>query len=307
MYDVVIIGGGPAGVSAGVYSSRKKLKTLVITETIGGQSSVSASIENWIGDISIQGFAFGQKLEKHLEAQEGIEIQKMTKVLSVEKQENTFQITTSKEEVIQTKTVIIATGGRHRHLNIPGEEKFVGKGVVFCSTCDAPFFKEKTVAVVGAGNSGLEACQDLFPYAKKIYLLSNTDRLGGDVITQEEVKKHPKVEVIYNAVTQEILGENVVSGLRYQDEQKQEQKELSLEGVFVEIGMVPNTDFIKDIVPCNEYGEIIVDHRTGETQTSGIFAAGDATDTKYRQNNISAGQGVIASLSAYDWIKKNFS
>ncbi len=304
MYDVIIIGGGPAGVSAGIYASRKKLKTLLLTDTVGGQSSVSASIENWIGDISLKGFEFAQKLEKHLRAQEDIEIQTMVRVETVESIDGGFRVHTKKEEIFETKTLIIATGGKHRHLNVPGEETFMGKGVVYCSTCDAPFFKNKTVAVVGAGNSGLEACQDLFPYAEKIYLLSNTERLGGDGVLQEEIKAHPKVEIVYNALTKEILGQSVVTGLLYQDILTKKEKTIILDGVFVEIGMVPNTDFLGDLVNRNTFGEIILNHRTGETSAQGIFGAGDATDVLYKQNNISAGQGALASLSAYDYIKK---
>lgn len=304
MYDVIIIGGGPAGVSAGVYASRKKMKTLLLTDTIGGQSSVSASIENWIGDVSLKGFEFAQKLEKHIRSQEDIEIQTMTKVASVESIDGGFRVLTKKDESFETKTLIIATGGKHRHLDVPGEEKFMGKGVVYCSTCDAPFFRNKKVAVVGAGNSGLEACQDLFPYAEKIYLLSNSERLGGDTVLQEEIKTHEKVEILYNALTKEILGESVVTGLVYEDIATKEEKTITLDGVFVEIGMVPNTDFLGDLVKRNNFREIILDHRTGETSAPGIFGAGDATDVLYKQNNISAGQGALAALSAYDFVKK---
>lgn len=304
MYDVIIIGGGPAGVSAGVYASRKKMKTLLLTDTIGGQSAVSASIENWIGDVSLKGFEFAQKLEKHIRSQDDIEIQTMTKVESVESIDGGFRVLTKKDESFETKTLIIATGGKHRHLNVPGEEKFMGKGVVYCSTCDAPFFRNKKVAVVGAGNSGLEACQDLFPYAEKIYLLSNSERLGGDAVLQEEIKTHEKMEIFYNALTKEILGQTVVTGLVYEDIATKEEKTITLDGVFVEIGMVPNTDFLGDLVKRNNFREIILDHRTGETSAPGIFGAGDATDVLYKQNNISAGQGALAALSAYDFVKK---
>lgn len=304
MYDVVIIGGGPGGVAAGVYSARKKMKTLFLTDTIGGQSSVSATIENWIGDITIKGFEFAQKLEKHLRAQEDIEIKTGEKVAAVKKREQDFVVETEKGETFETKSVVVTSGGRHRHLDVPGEEKFVGKGVVYCSTCDAPFFKEKTVAVVGSGNSGLEACQDLFPYAKKIYLLSRARELTGDPLTQKEVVEHEKVEVIYSADTKEVLGENAVSGLTYENLETKEIRKLEVQGVFVEIGMVPNTELVKDLVKMNNYGEIIIDHRTGETNVPGIFAAGDATDAAFKQNNISTGQGVIAALSAYEYVKK---
>lgn len=302
MYDVVIIGGGPAGVSAGVYSARKKMKTLFLTDTIGGQSSVSATIENWIGEVSIKGFEFAKKLEEHLRAQEDIEIQTGVIVKAIIKKRTGFEIEMEKGEKYETKSVILTTGGKHRHLNVPGEEKFIGHGVVYCSTCDAPFFRGKTVAVVGGGNSGLEACQDLYPYAEKIYLLSRGE-LTGDPLLQEEVKNNPKVEVIHHVDTKEILGEAVVSGVRYLDTQTQEEKTLEAQGVFVEIGMVPNTDLLANLVERNTYGEIAIDHRTCATSQPGIFAAGDATDVAYKQNNISAGYGTLAALSAYDYVK----
>lgn len=303
MYDTIIIGGGPAGVAAGVYATRKKMKTLLLTDTIGGQSSVSATIENWIGEVSIKGFEFAQKLEKHLRAQEGIEIHTGVRVKAVVDKGAGFEVEMEKGEKYETKSVILAMGGKHRHLNVPGEEKFIGHGVVYCSTCDAPFFRGKTVAVVGGGNSGLEACQDLYPYAEKIYLLSRGD-LTGDPLLQEEVKNHEKVTVIYNVETKEIMGESAVSGIRYADTQTQEEKILEAQGVFVEIGMVPNTDLVADLADRNTYGEIIIDHRTCATSRAGLFAAGDATDVLYKQNNISAGYGTIAALSAYEYVKR---
>lgn len=303
MYDTIIIGGGPGGVSAGVYAARKKMKTLFLTDMIGGQSSVSATIENWIGEVSIKGFEFAQKLEKHLRAQEDIEIQTATKVKSVQKTASGFIVETEKGETFETKSVILAVGGRHRHLNIPGEDKFVGHGVVYCSTCDAPFFRGKTVAVVGGGNSGLEACQDLYPYAEKIYLISLRG-LTGDALLQEEVKNNPKVEVVSVSGTKEILGESVVSGIVYTDAETKEEKTLNVQGVFVEIGMVPNTEFVSGLVSRNASGEIIIDHRLCTTSEPGVFATGDATDIAFKQNNISAGYGAIAALSAYEYVKK---
>lgn len=302
MYDVIIIGGGPAGVSAGVYVARKKMKSMLIAEAIGGQSSVSATIENWIGDVSLKGFEFAQKLEKHLRAQEDIEVKSGERVKSIAKAGEIFRVETEKGETFETKTVIFATGGKHRHLDVPGEEKFIGKGVVYCSTCDAPFFRGKTVAVVGGGNSGLEACQDLYPYAEKIYLLSRGE-LTGDPVLQEEVKNHEKVEVIYDADTKEILGETNVTGLTYADMKSGETKTIEVGGVFVEIGMVPNTDLVAELVERNKYGEIVIDHRTCATSCPGIFSAGDATDALYKQNNISAGYGTTSALSAYDYVK----
>lgn len=302
MYDVIVIGGGPAGVSAGIYSSRKQLKTLVISESFGGQSTVSAGVENWIGEISIPGWQLGKKFEDHLRAQEGIEI-RTERATKIDPKDGGY-VVTADGGAHETKTVILALGGRHRHLDVPGEEKFAGKGVVYCSTCDAPFFKGKSVAVVGGGNSGLEAVEDLLPYAEKITLLAIGDALKGDEVTKEKILADSRVSVIYHAKTLEIRGEEKVAGIRYEDTETGETKELPVDGVFVEIGMVPNSDLAKGLVDLSEYGEVKVDARTFSTSLPGIFAAGDITDTPYRQNNISAGQGVVAALSAYDYIRR---
>src|SRR6185369_6136697 len=214
MYDVVIIGGGPGGVAAGVYASRKQLKTLFITENFQSQSVVSSGIENWIGTISVTGFEFGQMLEKHLRAQEGLEIRTDERAVKVEEKESGgYVIETTKGERYDTKTIIIASGGRHRHLNVPGEEKYSGKGVVYCSTCDAPFFRNKKVAVVGGGNAGLEAVEDLLPYASEIVLIIRSGELKGDQITQDTVLASPKVTVMFHTVIEEILGDKKVDGI----------------------------------------------------------------------------------------------
>ena len=305
MYDVVIIGGGPGGVAAGVYAARKQLKTLFITENFLSQSVVSASIENWIGTVTIPGWEFGQALEKHLRAQENIEIMTGEKVGKIETlPEGGYGVMTEKGGRYESRTVIVASGGRHRHLDIPGEEKWNGKGVVYCSTCDAPFFRGKKTVVIGSGNSALEAVEDLIPYASEIALLVRSDALKGDQITQETIMASEKVHVIYHALSQEIFGEKKVSGLRYKDTETGEEKTIATDGVFIEIGMIPNTEFVKNLLVLNERGEIVVDPRTAAASNPGIFATGDATDMPYKQNNISAGYGVVAALSAYDFIRK---
>lgn len=305
LYDVIIIGGGPGGVAAGVYTARKQMKTLFLTQDFLSQSVVSASIENWIGTVTISGFEFGQSLEKHLRAQEGIEIQTDARVSNVsERSDGGYVVETEQGERYETKTVIVASGGRHRHLGVPGEEQFVGKGVVFCSTCDAPFFRGKTVAVVGSGNSALEAVEDLLPYAKDIVLLVRSGELKGDAVTQEKILASPKVRVRYHMTTQAVLGEGRVTGVTVLDTETNTREDIALDGVFVEIGMIPNTEFVKDLLSLNERGEIIMDGRTTATSKPGIFATGDATDMPYKQNNISAGYGVVAALSAYDFVRK---
>ncbi|MCP6720021.1 MAG: FAD-dependent oxidoreductase [Patescibacteria group bacterium] len=309
MYDLVIIGGGPAGVAAGVYAARKKLKIVLIAESFGGQSLVSDDVQNWIGTVSLSGFDLAKKLEDHLRAQEDIEIIDTDLVSKVEKIKPDvsgaahFRVTTKGGKTFDTKTVLVASGSRRRKLGVPGEKKFEGKGVVYCSTCDAPIFKDKVVAVVGGGNSGLEAVVDLFPYASKIYLLHRRDELKGDPTTQEEVTSNPKTEVILNAETQEILGDKTVQGLRYKDKKTGEMKELDLGGVFVEVGSVPNGEIVKGLVDLNKFGEIIVNHKTQATSETGIWAAGDITDVLYKQNNISAGDAVKAVLNLYDYLR----
>ncbi|MBP9727825.1 MAG: FAD-dependent oxidoreductase [Candidatus Moranbacteria bacterium] len=305
MYDCIIIGGGPGGVAAGVYTARKQMKTLFLTESFSSQSTVSASIENWIGTVTISGFEFGQSLEKHLRAQEGIEIETGVRASKVTKRaEGGYVVETDKGQVYETKTVIVASGGRHRHLEVPGEEKFNGKGVVYCSTCDAPFFRNKKVVVVGGGNAGLEAVEDLLPYASEVLLVVRSGELKGDQVTQDKVLASPKVTVMYKQLTQEVLGDKKVEGVRLKHAETGEEQTIALDGVFVEIGMIPNTEFVKELLELNERGEIVIDGRTTETSAPGIFATGDATDMPYKQNNISAGYGVVAALAAYNHVRK---
>ncbi len=305
MYDIIIVGGGPGGVAAGVYAARKQMKALFITENFVSQSVVSASIENWIGTPTIAGWEFGQALEKHLRAQEGIEIKTGERGTSLEVRANGGYTVVTDKGRYDTKTVVVATGGRHRHLDVPGEEKFAGKGVVYCSTCDAPFFRGKRVTVIGGGNAGLEAVEDLLPYADAITLIVRSNELKGDKITQDKVLASPKVTVLYKKLIQEITGADKVESIRLKDADTGEESTLPMDGVFVEIGMVPNTDWVKGILELNERGEIIVDGRTAATSQPGVFATGDATDIPYKQNNISAGLGVSAALSAYDFVRKD--
>lgn len=308
IYDIIVIGAGPAGVSAGVYAARKQMRTLVIAETIGGSSSVSASIENWIGIESVPGWELARSLEKHLRAQEGIEILTGVTAMTAEKSGSAgsaFVVTDGAGNRHGTRAVIIASGVRHRRLDVPGEETFKGKGVAYCSTCDAPFFRGKRVAVVGGGNSGLEAVEDLLPYASEIVLLSNSDMLKGDAVTREKILASGKVSVIYSAKTESILGDAVVEGLRFEDVKTGERKDIPVDGVFVEIGMVPNSEPAEMLVERNVRGEIVVDPRTMQTSCPGVFAAGDVTDMPYRQNNISAGQGAVAALAACDFLRKH--
>ncbi len=307
MYDFLIIGGGPAAVAAAVYAARKKLKTILITEEWGGQSVVSSGIENWIGTKNVSGFEFAKMLEGHVRAQEDIEIVVRDKVVKVEKLTGSdpvnFRALTEKGNAYETRTVFVGSGAHRKKLGVPGEKEFDGKGVAYCSTCDAPIFKDKNVAVVGGGNAGLEAALDLVPYAKNIWLLEYTDTLKGDPVTQEKVKSSDKVkEIILNAETLEIFGDKFVTGLKYKDRKTGQEKELSVEGIFIEIGSVPNFDMVKDLVETNKYGEIIINSKNARTSQKGIWAAGDVTDDPFKQNNISAGDAVKAALDAYNYL-----
>ncbi|MDP2696322.1 MAG: FAD-dependent oxidoreductase [bacterium] len=304
MYDLIIIGGGPAGVAAGVYAARKKIKVALIADSFGGQSLVSADVRNWIGTKSVSGLDLANMLEGHLRDQEDIDIISPTLVEKITKIDVGFKLFTNDKKELDTKTVLVTTGSHRRKLKVPGESEFDGKGVVYCSTCDAPIFKDKTVAVVGGGNAGLEAVVDALPYANKIYLLVRSDKLKGDPITQDKIKNNSKVEIIFQAEVSEILGDNFVTGLKYQDTATDQAKDLKLEGVFVEIGAVPNADFTKDLVNLSDYGEILVDHKTQRSSQLGIWAAGDVSDVIYKQNNISAGDAIKAVLNIYDYLNK---
>ncbi|TSC82447.1 MAG: alkyl hydroperoxide reductase subunit F [Parcubacteria group bacterium Gr01-1014_20] len=304
MYELLIIGGGPGGVAAGVYAARKKIKTALITETFGGQSLVSADVQNWIGTKSISGFDLGQNLESHLRAQAEIEIFDGDLVMEVGKTPTGFKVSTKNGKALETKYILVTSGSRRRRLGIPGENEHEGKGVAYCSICDAPLFGGKTVAVVGGGNAGLEAVIDLLPYAPKIYVLEFSDSLKADPVTQEKIKTNPKVEIITMAQTLEILGKENVTGVKYLDRKNNETKELAVEGIFVEIGITPNTEFVKGFVELNKFGEITTDPKNQKTSVPGIWAAGDATDVLYKQNNISAGDAVKAVLNIYEELNR---
>ena len=312
LYDLIIIGGGPAGVAAAVYSARKRLKTLLITESIGGQSIVSDDIQNWIGEPHISGFDLAQKLETHLRAfSDTVEIKMPERAVEIKSIRCSssericdFDVKTDLG-IYEGKALVLAMGARRRKLEVPGEEKFNGKGVAYCSTCDAPLFSGKRVAVVGGGNAGLEAVVDLFPYASEVYLLHRGDALKGDPVEQAEIKNNPKLKnIILNAEPTEIEGDEFVSGIKYKDSKTGEVHRLPVDGVFVEIGSVPNSEMVKDLIDIDQWGQIKIDAKHASTSHSGVFAAGDITDDPYKQNNISAGDGVRAALAAYAYLQK---
>ncbi len=306
-YDLIIVGGGPAGVAAGVYASRKQLRTLFITENFEGQSSVSEGIENWIGTIKISGMDLAKSLENHLKAYAGniVDIQTGVRVSGITKDSATgiFKTTAKNfegtETVFEGKTVLITTGSQRRKLDIPGADTFEHKGLTYCATCDGPIFAGQDVVVIGGGNAAFESAAQLAAYCKSVTLLNRSDSFRADPITVEKVGAKENVKIIKNAVQKEVKGGSFVSGLVYTDLTTNEDKELAVSGIFVEIGLLPNTSFAKDIVELDSYGKIIVDPRTQKTKTPGIWAAGDCTDGLYHQNNIAAGDAVKALEDIY--------
>jgi alkyl hydroperoxide reductase subunit F len=308
MYDLMIIGLGPAGVAAAVYAGRNKITTLVIGEELGGQSVVSTNIMNWIGAPSISGEQMAAHLSEHLQTvTEDVEVCQGAIVNSIEKIDSNnkyfFKVKTDKNEY-ESETILIASGGRRRKLEISGEEELIEKGVYYCTICDAPLMVNRIVAVIGGGNAGLESVINLEPYASQIYLMEITGQLRGDKRTQAKVLQHDKVILLLNAQPLNILGDQFVTGLVYEDLTTHEQKTLELDGIFVEIGSIPNNEFAKDLVEINQYGEIVVDPLTGRTSVEGIWAAGDVTSLPYKQNNIAMGDAVRATLNVCDFLAK---
>ncbi len=297
MFDVIIIGAGPAGLSAAIYLQRKKMKTLILTTDFGGQTAKSAEVENYLGFTKLSGAELTQKFIEHAE-NIGVET-KTAEVKSVTKIAEGFEIKTS-DETYQAKSVLMASGKTPRKLGIPGEEEFMGKGVSYCATCDGPLYKDKTVAVIGGGNSALDSALELEKYATKVYMINLNADFQGDEIRKDRVKASEKIEIIAEAETTEIFGENFMKGLKYKNKAG-EIKEISADGLFVEIGWMPATDIVKDLVELNDLKEIKID-RENKTSAEGIFAAGDVTDEPNKQIIIAAGEGAKAALNLWKYL-----
>jgi alkyl hydroperoxide reductase subunit F len=296
MLDLIIIGGGPGGVAAGVYASRKRLKTELITKEWGGQSIVSTDIQNWIGTISVSGNDFAEMLKKHLEAykDDTLVVTQNALVSNVEKSRNEFTVTLDNGQLRETKAVLVTSGSTRRKLTIKGADVFDQKGLTYCASCDGPLFSGQDVVVIGGGNAGFETAAQLLAYTKSVTLLNRSGELKADPVTVERVLAHPNMTALLNAQPMEILCDLAVDGIRYKDTKTNEEKELAVTGVFVEIGLVPNTDFISGLVKVDAYNRIEIDPWTQQTSLPGIWAAGDCTNVKYHQNNISAGDAVRA-------------
>lgn len=304
MYDLIIIGGGPAGVAAGVYAARKKLKTLFITFDWGGQSIVSEEIYNWIGTKAISGPQLAKNLKEHLMSYEGADLKVLAgqKVKQLGQKGENFTVSTDKE-TFTTNAILISTGSDRRRLIVPGANEFEQKGITYCASCDGPLFEGKDVVVIGGGNAAFESAAQLLAYCKTVTLVHRNENFRADAITIEKIQRNPKFKIITNAELLEFKGTQFVEALVYKDTKTGEAHELKAEGVFVEIGLIPTTDFAKDLVKLNEHKQIVVDPRTQRTSVTGVWAAGDCTDGLYHQNNIAAGDAVKALEDIYMYLR----
>jgi len=303
IYDLIIIGGGPAGMTAGIYAGRQKMSTLLITKDFGGQVGKKAiGIENYPGFQKISGQELIKNFKKHLETTE-IEIS-IDEVGAVRKDNNFFIVETKNGKRREALSVIVATGSDPRMLEVPGEKEFLGKGVSYCSLCDGPLFKNKEVAVVGGGNSGFETAIFLLNYVKKVYILESGSKPKADAENQEIVEKSGKSEIITNTLVKEIRGDNFVEELVYQDVNGRKNI-LKISGVFVEVGYHPATSFVRGLVDFNERDEIKVSYETMETRTPGLFAAGDANIGRYKQIITACGEGAVAAVSLNKYLEQN--
>lgn len=304
IYDTIVIGSGPAAVSAAVYAVRKGLKTAMIGVKIGGQVLDTNDIENIIGTPKTTGSSFASQLEKHMKEYE-IAFKSGHMVKNVKLEGDLKVVLTDDEKEYKTKTVIVATGAKHRHLNVPGEEDYAGKGVHFCTTCDGPFYKGLNVAVVGGGNSGVEAALDMSGIATNVTLVEFMPELKADQLLQDKLKEKENVRIITNTYTKEIQGGEFTEKMIVVNRDTEQEEELSVDGIFVEIGLSANSDVVKDLVETNKIGEIVINPENNETSVKGIFAAGDVTTIKQKQIIISMGEGAKAALSAFEYVIKN--
>ncbi|MFA6273352.1 MAG: FAD-dependent oxidoreductase [Candidatus Paceibacterota bacterium] len=299
IYDLAIIGGGPAAVAAGVYAARKQIKTIFITKDFGGQSVVSDDIQNWVGTVSISGTKLAEDLKKHLEAYAGevVKIQTGEWAEKVEKTASGFVVKTDKGKY-EAKTILVATGSGRRKLDVSGAEKFENKGITYCASCDGPMFSGQDVVVIGGGNAGFETASQLLAYCSSVTLLEMMPQFRADPVTVEKVLKNTKMKAQAGVTILEIKGNKFVEAIVYKDTDGQ-QVELPIGGIFVEIGIAPATALVKGVVELNHRGQIVADPRNQRSSLTGVWAAGDCADGLYHQNNIAAGDAVKALEDIY--------
>lgn len=312
IYDLIIIGGGPAGAAAAVYASRKRLKALFITAEWGGQSVVSEQIYNWIGTTSLSGNELAENFKKHvlanagtgqtLEVKAGEKVNSVTKNLSAQVGGDIFSVKTESGEEFSSKTILITSGSGRRKLEAKNADKLEHKGLTYCASCDGPLYEGMDVVVIGGGNAGFESAAQLLAYCKSVTLLHRSDTFRADEVTVEKVLKNPKMKAIRNVDILEVKGDKFVEGIVYKDRATGQETTLPVSGIFVEIGQIPNTDFVKDLVPLDEIGRVKIDAWSQKTEVPGIWAAGDCTNVLYHQNNIAAGDAVRALEDIYLYI-----
>lgn len=306
VYDLIIIGGGPAGAAAGVYAGRKKINTLVIKKEWGGQSVVSPDIHNWVGTKSISGNQLADNLKEHVENYTGdllkIENEEVEKI---SKEDNIFNVNCKSGKTFTAKTILITTGSNRKTLDVPGAKELEHRGLTYCASCDGLFFANLDVVVVGAGNSAFESALQLLAYCKSVTILVRSENIRADALTVEAVKKDPKAKILFNTESVEVVGDKKVEGLKIRNIKTNTEETLTVQGIFVEIGQIPNTKFAEGLVNIDKIGKIEIDPWTQKTSCAGIWAAGDCTNIRYHQNNIAAGDGVKALEDIYTYIKSN--
>jgi alkyl hydroperoxide reductase subunit F len=307
MYDLIIIGGGPAGTAAAVYAARKQLKTAIITSEFGGQSMVSEKIFNWIGTPEVSGSQLAENLKNHVLYYKGqfLDIIEGEKVAEVKKEENKIIIKTELEKIYESKGLIITTGSGRRKLEAINADAYEHKGITYCASCDGPMFADQDVLVLGGGNAAFETSLQLLAYCKSVTLIHRSTEYRADQITVNKILENPKFKAITNAEVIRVDGDKFVSSLTYKDKISGVETTIPTTGIFVEIGQTPNVDFVKDVVEMDKIGKVVVDPMTQMTSVPGIWAAGDCSNGRYHQNNIAVGDAVKALEDAYIWIHKN--
>jgi thioredoxin-disulfide reductase len=302
IYDSIIIGASAAGISSAIYLKRRGINFLILAKDIGGEMALSGIVDNYPGIPKTTGLELTKKFKEHLESY-GIEVIN-EEVIKLDKNNDLFVIFTNKNNTYYSKTVIIATGSKPKKLNIPGEEEFYHKGISYCSVCDMPLFKDKVVAIIGGGNSALEAGLMAADICKYAYIINKNPSFKGDKVLIEQLEKKENIKIIYNALTQEIYGDKFVKGIKYLDTISNTIQDINVDGVFIHIGMKPNSEFIPDSWNVkNTYGEIII-NKLCETNVPGLFAGGDVTDIPFKQIGIAVGHGIICALSTVNYLNK---
>jgi thioredoxin-disulfide reductase len=301
MYDIIIIGAGPAGFTAGIYAARREMKALIIGKESGGQLVWAADIENYPGFKQISNTDLIKKMEEQVKGL-GVEV-KNTEVNKIEKKKDGNFILYTNKEKFEAKTVIVAIGLTPRRLAIPGEEKFSGKGVSYCANCDGPFFRNKTIAVVGGGNSAIDAAEIMSKIAKKVYIIHRQEEFRAFAAAIKEVKSRKNIEFILNSEVKEISGSQTVQKIKIFNNKTNKETEMDIDGIFIEVGRIAATDLVKDLAERDEKMQILVDEKC-KTSTEGLFAAGDVTQVPFKQITIACGQATIAALAAYQYIQE---